>query len=431
MKPTIVLADAEKRNVRVLGVALRNEGYTVRVAANGVEALEKIEATSPAVVVSDSRLPKIDGYSLARTLKERSETAHIPVVLLTNRSESPNQGREGDVAEFLPKPVFVREFVACVGLLVARGARARMAAEAGGSGRFSGSTKDIPVVDLLQTFEVLRESGVLQLARGSQEGEIFFREGRAVDAKLGRLRGERAVYALFVWSDAMFDIEFKPVSREDVLDRSIGTIVMEGMRRVDEWGAICEQLRPLTTILDVNDGRFIEQVVARLYDSTEPSWSAGETRLLSSAAHSVIADALQSSRTPRLQVDADVEDATDEPHDDAVPEAPLQRTPAMARTSHGGGLASSPPKSIAAPDDPSRIPQAGSEVDVATTPDADAVAPAPQKRLGASEVARNLAPAVATTPHVNGLASAHPKTLPAPEETAVATTPHVNGLASA
>ncbi|HXX69382.1 MAG TPA: DUF4388 domain-containing protein [Polyangiaceae bacterium] len=267
MKHEVLLVDAERRSVRVVEVALRSAGYTVRIAGNGVDALEKAQAAAPEILVTESRLPKLDGYSLVRALRERPETARISTIVLTDASEDWGQWHAlGDV-ERISKPVFVRELVACVGLLVARRARARMVSGTAESAShaLAGSTEDLAVVDLLQSFEMLGESGVLHLLRRAQQAEIHFREGRAVDATAGRLRGERAIYAVLGWNDAAYEVEFKSVDREDVIDRSTGTLLMEGMRRLDEMANTYAQGR-LTPIPEVDPFRLLDQSGVRAND---------------------------------------------------------------------------------------------------------------------------------------------------------------------
>jgi DNA-binding response OmpR family regulator len=323
MKHKILLVDAERRSVRVLTVALRSAGYSVRVAANGAHALDKIEAAIPDVIVSDSQLPKLDGYALVEKLKANRETENIPILLLTSKgpSEDRERGRRLGVSDYLPKPVFVRELVACIGLLIARSARAKIAASitASRTGRFSGSTRDVSVVDLLQTFELLRETGVARLLRGAEGAEIYFRDGRAVDARLGRLRGEQAVYAALLWSEAALDIEFKPVKKEDVIDRSIGTLLVEGMRRVDAWGQIYEQLRPLTSAVEVDQARLLEQIASRLSDGKALSGDRSNALLAGLGASTVVGS--ESSVVSQLEGEADEEedeeaDGEDDEHDE-------------------------------------------------------------------------------------------------------------------
>jgi DNA-binding response OmpR family regulator len=318
MKHRILLVDAERRSVRVLSVALRSAGYSVRIAGSGLQALDKIEAAIPDVIVSDSQLPKLDGYGLVEKLKANPETENIPILLLTSKgtAEDRERGRRLGVSDYLPKPVFVRELLACIGLLIARSARAKMAASitTTRTGRYSGSTRDVSVVDLLQTFELLRESGVARLLRGAEGAEIYFRDGRAVDARLGRLRGEQAIYATLLWSEAALDVEFKSVKKEDVIDRSVGTLLVEGMRRVDAWGHIYEQLRPLTNAVETDQARLLEQIASRLSDGKALSAERGNALLQGLGDSAVVAT--DSSLVSRRAVAIDDEEEEGEDNED-------------------------------------------------------------------------------------------------------------------
>jgi CheY-like chemotaxis protein/Flp pilus assembly protein TadD len=265
-KQKLLLVDADPRSVRVLEVSLKKAGYSVTTATDGLDAVAKIESLTPDLVLSDTRLPKLDGYSLVRKLKERPEWSAIPVVFLTSQKsiEDKIRGLELGVEDYLTKPIFVRELIARVNLLLARRTQENIAASTTktmtGRTRFSGSTQDMAVVDLLQTFEVSRKSGVVHLRGPAQEGHIYFRDGKVVDAELGRLRGEEAIYRVLIWNEAAFEVEFKTISNEDIIGGSTQAILMEGMRRVDEWGRLCEQLPPLTTVFEIDDQQLLERL---------------------------------------------------------------------------------------------------------------------------------------------------------------------------
>ncbi len=280
-KQKLLLVDADPRSVRVLEVSLKKAGYSVTTAADGLDALAKIESMTPDLVLSDTRLPKLDGYTLVRRLKERPEWSAIPVVFLTSQKsiEDKIRGLELGVEDYLTKPIFVRELIARVNLLLAKRTQENIAANRApnsGRTRFSGSTQDMAVVDLLQTFEVSRKSGVVHLASGAHEAHIFFREGKVVDAELGSLRGEEAIYRALIRNEASFEVEFKPITNEDVVEGSTQAILMEGMRRVDEWGRLCEQLPPLATVFEIDHEELLDRLneipdelngILRLFDS--------------------------------------------------------------------------------------------------------------------------------------------------------------------
>jgi DNA-binding response OmpR family regulator len=263
-KLQLLLVDADPRSVRVLEVSLKKSGYSVTTATDGLDALSKLELSTPDLVLTDTRLPKLDGYALVRRLKERPEWAGIPVVFLTSQRsiEDKIRGLELGVEDYLTKPIFVRELLARVNLLLARRTQESIATTRSLTGRtrFTGSTSDMAVVDLLQTFEVSRKSGVLNLTSGHTHAHVYFRDGKVVDAELGPLRGEEAIYRALIWNEAEFEVVFCPVKNDDIIGTSTQGILMEGMRRVDEWGRLLEQLPPLSTIFEVDHQQLLERL---------------------------------------------------------------------------------------------------------------------------------------------------------------------------
>jgi len=263
-KKQLLLVDADPRSVRVLEVSLKKAGYSVTTASDGADALSKIEFSVPDLILTDTRLPRLDGYELVRRLKEHAEFAQLPVVFLTSQKsvEDKIRGLELGVEDYLTKPIFVRELIARVNLLLARRTQEKMATSMPTSRRtrLSGSLEDMGVVDLLQTFEVSRKSGIARIHDGRRETRVFFRDGKVVDAELGQLRGEEAVYRALIWISGTFEVEFCPVSNEDIIPTSTQGLLMEGMRRVDEWGRLLEQLPSLKTIFEVDHEQLVERL---------------------------------------------------------------------------------------------------------------------------------------------------------------------------
>jgi DNA-binding response OmpR family regulator len=281
-KQQLLLVDADPRSVRVLEVSLKKAGYIVTTATDGVDALSKIQISAPDLVLADTRLPRMDGYELVRHLKENPEHAAIPVVFLTSQrlTEDKIRGLELGVEDYLTKPIFVRELIARVNLLLARRKQQTLATSVPNASRtrLTGSLEDMGLVDLLQTFEVSRKSGIARVreARGKTL-TIYFRDGKVVDAELSKLRGEEAVYRGLIWNSGTFEVEFRPIQNEDIIPTSTQGLLMEGMRRVDEWGRMLEQLPPLTTAFAVDHEQLLERLgeipdelngILRLFDGT-------------------------------------------------------------------------------------------------------------------------------------------------------------------
>jgi DNA-binding response OmpR family regulator len=264
-KKKVLLVDSDLRSLRVLEVSLRKAGYNVTCANDGAAALEIIEHQAPDLIIADTKLPKMDGYAFVRRLRENREWATIPVIFLaTQRSvEDKIRGLELGVEEYLTKPIFVRELLARVNVVLARRTQESLSDQrASGTlkTRFAGSIQDMTVVDLLQTFEISRKSGTITFKSGSRLGYVWFKDGRMIDADVGTLRGEEAVYRMLVWSEADFEVDFGPVDREELVEQPTSVLVMEGMRRADEWGRLVEQLPPLSETFEVDHEKLIERL---------------------------------------------------------------------------------------------------------------------------------------------------------------------------
>ncbi|HEX4448709.1 MAG TPA: response regulator [Polyangiaceae bacterium] len=419
-KQKLLLVDADPRSVRVLEVSLKKAGYSVTTATDGLDALAKIESLTPDLVLTDTRLPKLDGYTLVRKLKERNEWASIPVVFLTSQKsiEDKIRGLELGVEDYLTKPIFVRELIARVNLLLARRTQENITANRtslAGRTRFSGSTQDMAVVDLLQTFEVSRKSGVCHLHSGAQDAHIYFREGKVVDAELGRLRGEEAIYRTLIWNEAAFEVEFKTIANEDVIGGSTQAILMEGMRRVDEWGRLCEQLPPLSTVFEIDHEQLLERLneipdelngILRLFDA--------ERTLAQVVDDSPFEDLSTLSTITKLYFEGLLvlkpERAEPEASADEVVPPTIERDSGPSNISSSGKMAIVPgtdPTSVRPP--PPVVPEADSvppppPVAVVATPASPsalagppAAQPAPPERLGP--------PPIPTSPATNGIAT--------------------------
>ncbi|WP_437728702.1 response regulator [Sorangium sp. So ce861] len=327
-KQQLLLVDADPRSVRVLEVSLKKAGYSVTTAADGGDALAKLEVSTPDLVLSDTRLPHVDGYALVRKMKEHADWASIPVVFLTSQRsiEDKIRGLELGVEDYLTKPIFVRELIARVTLLLARRTREGITTRhfaTTGRTRFSGSILDMNVVDLLQTFEVSRKSGIVHLSHADNEAQVYFREGKVVDATLGRLCGEEAVYRALLWNEGTFEVEFCKVDNPDVIETSTQGLLMEGMRRVDEWGRLLEALPSLATVFEVDSEELLERLneipdelngILRLFD--------GKRTLMQVVDASPFEDLSTLSTISKLYFEGLLVPAAALPPDDVVPSEP-------------------------------------------------------------------------------------------------------------
>lgn len=105
-RPVLVVDDDESI-VEVLRELLESEGYAVTTAANGAEALAAIEHRAPSLVLLDMRMPVMDGWSFARTLRERR--LDVPVVVMTAAENARRWADEIGADGYLAKPFDIEE----------------------------------------------------------------------------------------------------------------------------------------------------------------------------------------------------------------------------------------------------------------------------------------------------------------------------------
>ena len=98
--------DDERLNLRMLEDLLRTQGYGVRTAQDGEQALERVREAPPDLILLDVMMPKLDGYEVCRRLKGNKDTVFIPIVMVTalTRLEQKIKGIEAGADDFLTKP---------------------------------------------------------------------------------------------------------------------------------------------------------------------------------------------------------------------------------------------------------------------------------------------------------------------------------------
>jgi two-component system chemotaxis sensor kinase CheA len=104
----VVLAEDSLATREVLRVLLEEQGFRVRLAGDGEEALARVGERLPDVLVSDVNMPRRDGLSLTRELRRRADTARLPVILLTSRDDeaSRSAGAQAGADAYLVKSRF-------------------------------------------------------------------------------------------------------------------------------------------------------------------------------------------------------------------------------------------------------------------------------------------------------------------------------------
>ncbi|MFY3746757.1 response regulator, partial [Anaeromyxobacter sp. Red801] len=281
-KQHLLLVDGDPKSLRVMEVSLKKAGFTVTTAVNGRDALERCAVSPPDLILSDTKMPEMDGFELCRRLKEDERHRGTPFIFLTGQKsvEYKVKGLELGVEDYLTKPIYIKEIVTRVKILLQKKEKERLEKK-DLKASFAGNLSDMGVVDLVQTLEMGKKSGALHVkSRRGLEAVCYFKDGRILDCELGgKVAGENAFYRLLNWQEGEFAIEFKPIEREERIPVSTQGLLMEGMRRIDEWGRIVEQLPSLDRVFEIDPAALAERLaeipddvnaLLRLFDGRRP-----------------------------------------------------------------------------------------------------------------------------------------------------------------
>jgi chemosensory pili system protein ChpA (sensor histidine kinase/response regulator) len=114
--PLVLVVDDSITVRRVTQRLLQREGYRVALAADGLQALERLAEEIPAVVLSDIEMPRMDGFDLARNIRSDERLKHLPIVMITSRiaEKHRHHAKELGVDHYLGKPYSEEELLSLV-----------------------------------------------------------------------------------------------------------------------------------------------------------------------------------------------------------------------------------------------------------------------------------------------------------------------------
>ena len=109
----ILLVDDNPHNLKVLGNALMEEGYRLRLAKNGSQALATLKNHLPDLVLLDIMMPEMDGFEVCKEMKQNPKMKNIPIIFLTAKIEKDNiiHGLELGAVDYITKPFNQKELI--------------------------------------------------------------------------------------------------------------------------------------------------------------------------------------------------------------------------------------------------------------------------------------------------------------------------------
>ncbi len=123
-RKTILVVDDDANIRELLRQQLENEGYNVREAKDGMDAIHQIKTARPDLILLDVMMPQINGFDVAAVLKNDPQTADIPIIILSI-VENKERGYHIGIDRYLTKPINTEKLLSEIGLLVSQGASSK------------------------------------------------------------------------------------------------------------------------------------------------------------------------------------------------------------------------------------------------------------------------------------------------------------------
>lgn len=223
---TILIVDDEPRLLQSIeaGLKIHQNSFSVITSSNGEEAVAVLASNKIDLVITDLKMPKMDGFELLAYLSAAHPT--IPAIVMTafNTPAIEERIEESNSLKLLEKPIDFDELTNSIFETLERTAE-------------EGTLRGISLTSFLQLLETEQKTCLIEVRSKEQKGYIYFHQGELYSAILDSIKGEEAVYAMLMFEDVEIKIK-KQLKKK--FKKTVGTplfpVLMEGMRRKDEKG---------------------------------------------------------------------------------------------------------------------------------------------------------------------------------------------------
>lgn len=205
------------------GLEQYDESFSILLAKDGISAVNTLKRETISMVVTDLKMPRMDGFALLAHIMERYPD--IPVIIMTGFStpEMERLANMGGAVAYIEKPFLVAK--------LAHRIAATLREESDG-----GTLHNVSSTMFLQLIEVEQKTCTIRLECGQtgQQGVLFFNSGDLFDARTNGLKGEAAAYEIFSWDDVSLSIQNSCPVAENHIEKDLQKILLEAMHKKDE-----------------------------------------------------------------------------------------------------------------------------------------------------------------------------------------------------
>jgi len=225
MLKNVLIVDDDQEMLLSLKNGLKKYGdsFSVMTAKDGLEALEQLKKNIVSLVVTDLKMPRMDGFALLEHIMEHYPD--IPVIIITGYS-TPNMEQlalDGGAVGYIAKPFMLEN--------LARSIMASLRRESEG-----GTLHSVSSGIFLQLMEMEQKTCTIRLEDkdSGQKGVLFFLDGELLDARVNNLQGRPAAYKIFAWDKVTITIQNVCPKMDNKIQSDLQPVILEASRLKDE-----------------------------------------------------------------------------------------------------------------------------------------------------------------------------------------------------
>ncbi len=221
----VLFVDDDQEMLQALkeGLEKYRDTFRVRLASDGMDAVNQLKAYVISLVVTDLKMPGMDGFSLLAHVMENYPD--IPVIIITgySTSEMKRLAQEGGAVGYISKPFLIED--------LAKQIMRTLRKESDG-GTLHGVSSGI----FLQLMEMEERTCTIRLTdrASGKSGVLFFREGELLNARVDEQQGLDAAYVIFSWDEVSLSIQNGCPQKENKINSDLQPIILEAMKIKDE-----------------------------------------------------------------------------------------------------------------------------------------------------------------------------------------------------
>lgn len=225
MRPNVLIVDDDQAFLRLIQKDLEgfSESFNVLTAESGSSALDILKKTYVSFIVSDLRMPGMDGFELLSGILKKFPD--IPVYMMTSydKPKTKDVVIKSGAAGYLKKPFTAIELFGEITKTLNKKAE-------------GGSLHNVTLETFLQLIEMEQQTSTLRVVdkKGNRGGVMFFRNGELMNARVGENQGKDAAYEILSWSNVSLSIEHDCVYQEKIIQGDLQAILLDAMRVKDE-----------------------------------------------------------------------------------------------------------------------------------------------------------------------------------------------------